>query len=122
MENLVEKSTLRAMMLEILLKDKELAKDIFDALVKENPQFVDKNETTYANEPVLSYAAESAAAYVTSEKGRHAKEAALMSVLAAQIEENDHQVTEKTEISDAEIRILAHRQFKKYAAVFKALA
>ena len=69
MENLVEKSTLRAMMLDILLKDKELSKDIFDALVKENPEFVEARPHTYVNEPAAVYmAAERESPYLTKPK------------------------------------------------------
>ncbi len=41
MGTVVELSTLRVMILEILSKNVSLKKDIFDALVNENPQFVE---------------------------------------------------------------------------------
>ena len=102
MENFVEKSTLRAMMLDILLKDKELSKDIFDALVKENPEFVAAHPHTYANEPTLTYASEPAVAYAAAAKSNPVKE------------------TEN--ISDDEFNYWINKHFTEYDAVFKALA
>ena len=102
MENLVEKSTLRAMMLDILLKDKELSKEIFDALVKENPEFVATRPHTYVSEPTLTYASEPAVAYAAAAKSSPVKE------------------TEN--ISDDEFNYWINKHFTEYDAVFKALA
>ena len=96
MGTLVEKNLLRAMMLEVLLKDNELLKDILNSVFKEKPHVFE--ELALANAPTL--AGESQVAYQASE----------------------NHISEKTEIGDVEIRILAKRQFEKYDAVFKALA
>ena len=118
MENFVEKSTLRAMMLDILLKDKELSKDIFDALVKENPEFVAAHAHTYANEPTLTYASEPAVAYMAAER------------------ESTYLTKPKAEVIDPNFPVLAdltperkrwleqqiNKDFIKYDDVFRALA
>ena len=95
MEIKVDKGAIQAMITEILLKDKELSRDIFNVLIKENPQFLEDflPASTMVVEPKVLY--------------RKVKPEA---------------VSEKTEISDVEIRILANRQFEKYDDVFKALA
>ena len=96
MGTLVEKNLLRAMMLEVLLKDNELLKDILNSVFKEKPHVFEElvlaNAPTLAGEPQVAYQA------------------------------SVNHTSEKTEIGDVEIRILAKRQFEKYDAVFKALA
>ncbi len=96
MGTLVENSTLRAMILEILSKNDSLKKEIFDVLTNENPRFVE--ELTPASNSILV-----SESLVESKTGKEV-------------------LLEKTEINDTEIRILAKQQFAKYDAVFKALA
>jgi hypothetical protein len=95
MGNFVEKSTLQAMILEILSKDKELLTDVFQALAQEYPQLIEDLTSTstpmLVNEPLI--------AYKTIDKN-----------------------IQKTELDDTEVRQLAKKQFEKYDAVFKALA
>ena len=57
MGTLVEKNTLRAMLLEILLKDKELSKDIFQVLLKADPQLLEElvSVPTQVGEPQVAY-------------------------------------------------------------------
>jgi hypothetical protein len=42
----VEKNTLQVMLLEIILKDKFLSKDIFKAILDENPHFLEEELST----------------------------------------------------------------------------
>jgi hypothetical protein len=97
MEIVVGNSTLSAMLLEILLKNKSLALDVFKNLIKDDPHFLKEltpiSDSTLVSEP-----------FVDSKT------------------EKEELLLEKTEINDTEIRILAKQQFAKYDAVFKALA
>ena len=106
------------MMLDILLKDKELSKEIFDALVKENPEFVEARPHTYVSEPTLMYASEPAAVYMAAER------------------ESPYLTKPKTEVIDPNFPVLAdltperkrwleqqiNKDFIKYDDVFRALA
>ena len=105
------------MMLDILLKDKELSKEIFDALVKENPDFLSENATMYVREPTV--------AYVAVKKGN--------SVLET---ESPYPTKPKAEVIDPNFPVLANltperkrwldeqinKDFIKYDDVFRALA
>jgi hypothetical protein len=44
----IEKNTLQVMLLEIILKDKFLSKDIFKAIINENPHFLEEELSTKA--------------------------------------------------------------------------
>jgi hypothetical protein len=88
----VEKSTLRAMMLEILLKDKEFFRDILQAIIKEDPNCLEGITST--SSPV--------------------------SPLDADFFANHFQNSD--DIEEEEARKVAKRQFEKYSNVFKALA
>ena len=98
MGTVVDKNTLRVMLLEILSKDKTLLKEILQDLLKHDPQLLE--EFTSTSQPMLVN--EPSVVYKKTEK--------------------DSCIVEKTEIDDTEIRILARKQFEKYDTVFKALA
>ena len=89
------------MMLDILLKDKELSKEIFDALVKENPEFVEARTHTHVSASTPAHASEPSAAYAAVK---------------------DKQTSKTESISDDEFNYWIDKHFTEYNAVFKALA
>jgi hypothetical protein len=88
----VEKSTLQAMMLEILLKDKAFFRDILREIIKKDPNCLD--EFTSMSDTML--------------------------MENVTIVTNEYQNSEN--IGEAEARNSAKNQFEKYSTVFKALA
>jgi hypothetical protein len=94
----VEKHTLQAMMLEILLKDKDLLRDILAAVFKENPNWV--KELTVISAPVLVNDAND----------------------VDEIKPQNVHNSEANGVSDAELDFWVNQHFKEYEDVFKALA
>jgi hypothetical protein len=98
MGTIVDKNTLRVMLLEILSKDKALLKDILQDLLKHDPQFLEDFTSTsqpmFVSEPSVVY----------------------------NIKENKGQNTDTEGIGDEELHLLIDKHFKQYEAVFKALA
>ncbi len=98
MGTVIDKNTLRAMLLEILLKDKALLKDILEDLVKHDPHLLEEFTSTslsmLVNEPP--------ATYKTKEKSA--------------------QNTETEGVSYEELDFWVDKHFTEYEAVFKALA
>jgi hypothetical protein len=95
---LVEKNTLQTMMLEILLKDKDLLRNILTAVFEENPDWAKE------------LAVESAPALINATNG-------------IQKDKNEHIPSKEEEgVSDKELDFWVGQHFKEYDAVFKALA
>ena len=94
----VEKSKVRAMMLEILLKDKELFKDIYKTILAEDPNCL--GELTFTNASTL------------------VKEP----LSTPQEEQKKNQNSESDYITDEEVHYWIDEHLKEYAEVFKALA
>ena len=95
MGTIVEKNTLRAMILEILLKDQELLKDILQVIAKENPHFLELT-------PALALVSEPQPFYNVVEKGK--------------------QISENEGINEQELQYWIGKHFAEYDTVFKALA
>jgi hypothetical protein len=91
----IEKSKVRAMMLEILLKDKELFKDIFKTVIAEDPNCL--GELTFTNASIF-----------------------VKEPLAAPKEKETNVAIEN--VSDEELNFWVDQHFKEYDDVFKALA
>jgi hypothetical protein len=98
MGTVVEKNTLRAMLLEILLNDKTLLKEILQVIAKEDPhlleEFASSGSVMPVNEPSVAY-----------EK-----------------KENKTQISDIEGVSDEELTFWVDKHFTEYDAVFKALA
>lgn len=105
MGTVIQNSTLSAMLLEILLKNRSLALDVFKTIIKDDPHFLDELAATNVEIHVDNSFELLEHSFIDSNK----------------VEKSESPL-EKTEISDTDIRILAKRQFAKYDAVFKALA
>jgi hypothetical protein len=98
METNIDRNTLKAMMLEILLKDKILLKEILQVIAQEDPQFLEEfaasGSNMFAREPSVTY-----------EKT-----------------ENKAQNPENEGVSDEELNFWVDKHFTEYDSVFKALA
>ncbi len=94
MGTVVDRNTLKAMIMEILSKDKELCKDVLDEIVKENSVNGDNNSVFV----------------------KDLEESVSINSSKADIED------EKSSISEDELDYWVAEHFKEYDAVFKALA
>jgi hypothetical protein len=98
MGTVVDKNTLRAMLLEILSKDKTLLKEILQDLLKHDPQLLE--DFTSISQPM--FVSEPSVVYKKTEKST--------------------QNTDREGVSDEELDFWVDKHFTEYEAVFKALA
>jgi hypothetical protein len=94
----IDRNTLRAMLLEILLKDKILLKEILQVIAKEDPQLLEEftafGSTMLAREPSVAY----------EKTGNNAPN------------------PENEGVSDEELNFWVDKHFTEFDSVFKALA
>ena len=106
MEIKVDKSAIQAMITEILLKDKELSRDIFNALIKENPQFLEEIASA------SSLVSEPSGVYKAAKKAQEASEG----------DPNFPVLEDLTLERKKWLEENVNKHFIKYDDVFKALA
>ena len=109
MGTVVEKSALRTILLELLIKDSSLALDIFQTIVKEDPLFLEK--VSLNNQVVPEVLTPTSTPMLVNEP----------SVVYKATEKNS-QKSESEGISDEELDFWVDKHFTEYEAVFKALA
>jgi hypothetical protein len=117
MGTVIDKNTLRVILLEILSKDKTLLKDILQDLLKHDPQLLE-DFTSSGSFGVgclagVSYKGQTISEELTVESSR-----------IADYETKDKSIENRAPegVSDEELDFWVNKHFTEYEAVFKALA